>query len=420
MRFGGRRAFLKRLGGLPLLQAWASLLSSPSARSATKRNTETVRSTSIHTQSDSKPVTLFLCGDVMTGRGIDQVLPYPTEPTLYEPYVKDARRYVQLAERAHGPIPRPIPLEYIWGEALGELAHQAAHARIINLETAVTGDGKPWPRKGIHYRMHPRNLGCITAAAIDCCVLANNHAMDWGYAGLEDTLAALERAGLRIAGAGRDLSSAEAPAVIDVSGRRVLVFALGTESSGVPRAWAATRDRPGIALLDDLSEDGLRGVAERIQSWRRTGDIVVASIHWGANWGYRVPAEHRRFARGLIDTAGVDVVHGHSSHHPIAIEVYRDRPILYGCGDFINDYEGIGGHEEFRGDLSAMYFITLDGRDRRLLRLELTPMQIRRFRLQRSSPEDALWLRDVLNRESVEFGSRVDIDDNNRLTVTVG
>jgi poly-gamma-glutamate synthesis protein (capsule biosynthesis protein) len=56
---------------------------------------------------------LFLCGDVMTGRGIDQVLPYPVRPVVYESYVQDAREYVHLAEAANGPIARPVSFDYI-------------------------------------------------------------------------------------------------------------------------------------------------------------------------------------------------------------------------------------------------------------------------------------------------------------------
>src|SRR5215472_1712940 len=127
---------------------------------------------------------LFLCGDVMTGRGIDQALPHPVSPILYEPYVRDAREYVALAEKAAGPIPRPLSADYIWGHALQELECGRLDLRIVNLETAITSAETPWPGKGIHYRMHPQNIGCLTAAQISACALANNHLLDWGYDGL--------------------------------------------------------------------------------------------------------------------------------------------------------------------------------------------------------------------------------------------
>lgn len=136
------------------------------------------------------------------------------------------------------------------------------------------------------------------------------------------------------------------------------------------------------------------------------GDLVLASLHWGPNWGYRI-GRRRRFARALVEEAGVDLVHGHSSHHPLGIEVHRGRPILYGCGDFLNDYEGIEGHERFRGDLTLMWFPEFEGPDRGLARLTMTPLRIRRFRLERAGPEDRAWLRRRLDRECRRMGSRV-------------
>jgi poly-gamma-glutamate capsule biosynthesis protein CapA/YwtB (metallophosphatase superfamily) len=83
----------------------------------------------------------------------------------------------------------------------------------------------------------------------------------------------------------------------------------------------------------------------------KPGDLIVVSVHWGPNWGYDIPHQQRRFAHALIDKANVSIIHG--QHHLKAIEVYRDRLILYGCGDFLNDYEGIKGYEEFRDDLAS-------------------------------------------------------------------
>jgi poly-gamma-glutamate synthesis protein (capsule biosynthesis protein) len=82
-------------------------------------------------------IKVFLCGDVMTGRGVDQILRYPGDPELHEPYVKDARYYCQLAEQAHGRFPRPVNDEYIWGDAIEEWNRLSPDVRIVNLETAV-------------------------------------------------------------------------------------------------------------------------------------------------------------------------------------------------------------------------------------------------------------------------------------------
>ncbi|MBI2313645.1 MAG: CapA family protein [Betaproteobacteria bacterium] len=358
--------------------------------------------------SRTGPLTLFLAGDVMTGRGIDQVLPHPGDPRLFEPYLTDARGYVQIAEQANGPIPKPVDFACVWGDALEEFRRVAPDAKVVNLETAVTASDDRWKGKGIHYRMHPANVPILSAAGIDCCALANNHVLDWGYHGLEETLVTLKGAAIRTAGAGRDQAGAATPAVLEIPGKaRVLVFAYGSDSSGIPGDWAAGPKSPGVNFLPNLSTRTLKRVAAEIRVATRSNDIVVASIHWGSNWGYGIPAEQVAFARGLIDEAGVDIVHGHSSHHPRAIEVYRERLILYGCGDFLNDYEGIRGYEQFRGDLVLMYFGTLEPASGRLLRLSLTPLQIRRFRLNRAAPQDARWLAEVLHREGARFGTRV-------------
>lgn len=344
----------------------------------------------------------------MTGRGIDQVLPHPSDPILHESYMKDARGYVALAEQAHGPIPKPVDFAYIWGDALEVWAQRAPDVKVVNLETSVTKSWDYWKGKGVHYRMHPQNVPCLTAAQIDCCVLANNHVLDWGYAGLAETLETLRGAGIQVAGAGRNLEEAWAPAVLEVPDKgRVLVFAFGFVTGGVPSDWAATVERPGVNLLPDLSAETLERVRQAVAAVKRPGDVVVASIHWGGNWGYHVYPEERAFARHLIDEAGVDVVHGHSSHHPKGLELYSGKLILYGAGDLINDYEGIPGYEQFRPDLTLLYFARVDAATGDLVHLEMVPMQMRRFRLQRATVEDAEWLRATLARETQ--GARVEL-----------
>jgi poly-gamma-glutamate capsule biosynthesis protein CapA/YwtB (metallophosphatase superfamily) len=361
--------------------------------------------------------TLFLCGDVMLGRGIDQILPHPGDPRLYESYVKSAATYVDLAERLNGPIPKPVDYEYVWGDVLAELQRVQPHARIVNLETAITRNSTPEP-KGINYKMNPDNMPCLTAAGIDCCVLANNHVLDWGNPGLLETLDNLAAAGIHTAGAERSAAQVEAPAIIEIAGmRRVLVFAFGSTTSGIPSDWAAGDAKPGVNLLEDLSDRTVAGIAARVQAARRPGDLVVASVHWGGNWGYRILPERRHFAQGLIDQAAVDIVHGHSSHHPLGIEIHRGKPILYGCGDFINDYEGISGYEEFRSDLTVMYLPTISVSSGRLVDLRLVPFRMAKFRLNRVAREDAIWLRNTLDRESSKFGTRVTLNEDGPLTV---
>ena len=360
---------------------------------------------------------LFLCGDVMTGRGIDQALSHPVNPILYEPHVRDAREYVALAEKANGPIARPLSVDYIWGDSLRELERAGVDLRIANLETAITSAETPWPEKGIHYRMHPQNIGCLASAKISACALANNHVLDWGYDGLSETLKTLDAAGIAHAGAGNDSEEAMQPAPLVMAGNgRLLLFSFGSRTSGIPEDWKATSISPGVNLIDDFSEATAARLADQMRAYQQPGDLMIASIHWGTNWGYEIPRDQIMFAHRLIEE-GIAIVHGHSSHHVKAIEVFQGRLILYGCGDFLTDYEGISGYEMFRGDLALMYLIELDSHNGELITARLAPMRMRRFRLERAGATDAEWLCNLLNGLGAQLGTGLRLEKDNRLTL---
>lgn len=364
-----------------------------------------------------KTVRLFLCGDVMTGRGIDQILPSPSNPALFESYVTDARDYVKLAEEKNGYIPKPVDFAYIWGDALTVFKQLTPDLRIINLETSVTTSNDYWENKSIHYRMNPKNVPCLTVAHIDCCTLANNHTLDWGYHGLTETVETLHASGIKTAGAGENIKQAQTPAVLNAKNCRVLIFSFGAPTSGVPWEWRASEKQAGINLLKDFSQNTLNAIKELIRQVKQQKDFVIFSIHWGSNWGYHVPVEQREFAHKLIDEAQVDLIHGHSSHHEKGIEVYNGKLILYGCGDFFNDYEGIGGYEEFRSDLSLMYFVDVETSNMNFTTLHLAPTQIRRFKINYASKTDSQWLKTVLNRENRKLGTPPLFEEKNRLVL---
>lgn len=416
-----RRLRRRRFLGLAMPALLAPVLGPP-ARSA---GAGQIRVEAMTDERPAEPandsLTLFLCGDVMTGRGIDQILPHPSSPEIHESYLTSAEQYIEVAERVSGPIPRPVEPDYVWGDALEILRENNPDARIVNLETAVTTSDDHWPGKGIHYRMHPRNLPVLTAAGIDCCALANNHVLDWGYDGLGDTLSVLSRAGIATAGAGDSLEHAAAPAILKAGdAHRVLVFSLGHAGSGIGNSWQARQDWPGVWRLDEFSAASVEMIGRRIDSVKRPGDIVVLSIHWGGNWGYGIPAQMRHFARDLLDHTGVDLIHGHSSHHPRGIEVHNNRLVLYGCGDFINDYEGIRGRENYRGDLRVMYLPELDPLTGELRKLSMHVLQSHKFRLRGARAEDVAWLGGELDRESRRLGPTGIVQEGNILRVRWG
>ena len=363
-------------------------------------------------------LTLFLSGDVMLGRGVDQILPHPGNPMLYESQVRDARIYVDLAGRANGSIPQPVDWLWPWGDALQLVEYADCDARIINLETSITTSDDYVPGKAVHYRMNPANAPTLAAIRPDVCILANNHVLDFGRRGLLETLDVLAAAELLIAGAGRSLREAQSPAIITIpkTGRRILVFAFGSPSSGIPSDWAATDNTPGVHVIPALSDAAADELSRQVLGTRQPGDLTVVSAHWGGNWGYRVAADQIRFAHRLVD-AGVHMVHGHSSHHPRPIEVYRGKLILYGCGDLVDDYEGIGGHDQYRHDLRLLYLPRLNPISGELVELRMAPLQARQMRLHRASHRDAVWLRTVLGKVSRRFGSRIDLGSDGMLSL---
>ena len=145
---------------------------------------------------------------------------------------------------------------------------------------------------------------------------------------------------------------------------------------------------------------------------KQPGDFCIISIHWGGNWVDQIPLQHQTFAHELIDKTGVNLIHGHSSHHPIRIELYKDTPILYGCGDLINDYEGITNYKEFNSNLSLMYFLEFDIPDLKFKQFELIPFERKKFKLNYANEVDCHWLWNALQKHSTPLNTHFKLRKN--------
>ena len=273
------------------------------------------------------------------------------------------------------------PPEYVWGNTL-YLLRQAA-AVFINLECAVTDWGEPAPGKRFCFRTDSKNVEALRVAGVRAASLANNHIMDFGDTGLLETLANLDRAGVAHAGAGRNLAEARRPAELDIGGLRV-VFIAATDNQP---DWEATEDRPGIFYVPIRPADPkFAGLLSLVAAARASADLVIVSLHWGPNWGYDPPAEHRTAARRLVEH-GADIIFGHSAHVFRGIEVIDGRPVFYSCGDFVDDY---AVDEVERNDWSFIFEVNLDGP--RIKNIALTPTIIADFqaRLAPAAYRDAI------------------------------
>ena len=263
---------------------------------------------------------IFLCGDVMTGRGIDQALPHPCSPILHEGYLNSAVDYLRLAEQAHGPVPRPVDFAYVWGADLAEWLSAQPHARIVNLETSITratyrAKGHQLPHESREHPM-PEHGGhrLLRAGQQPCSRL--------GPGRPHRTLNALRE------------GESRPPARAAISRRPTRQPSSSSPAGAGSRLRAGVRNErhpPGLGgrcreargqsailsfrcdrrpIVEELAESGGRGRRRRLHPL-------------GAELGLSVPTDQRRFAHGLIEGAGVSIVHGHSSHHAKAIEVYR-------------------------------------------------------------------------------------------------
>ncbi|RMJ25132.1 Polyglutamate biosynthesis protein [Aspergillus sp. HF37] len=390
--------------------------------------------------------TLTFVGDVMLGRLVDQLWPQHVDNAREQRIITTfIERHPYLASYTHRDP---------WGSAL-RLFH-ASDLNLINLETAATTTNTPWPNKTFNYRMHPANtLAALKEADIDYVCLANNHTLDFGTDGLVETIWTLKEGKVPFAGAGETTDESRRPAVLSLPSQKSSRIQ-GSEGEGEgegggggggagqgkhkihvfsatdhPKDWAAV---PTFHLIDysATSRRHLKNVLTA--AWPSSAAdgsgipkpsannasgpgsdpeappaLKIFSVHWGPNYAWQPAAEIRALAHFVIDECGVDIVHGHSAHHVQGVERYKGKVIIYGCGDFVDDYALT---EEFRNDLGAVWRVVVsenDGGGLGLERLDIFPSRIDRFQasLLDADDEDHGWVRRTVGRLSRELGTSV-------------
>jgi poly-gamma-glutamate capsule biosynthesis protein CapA/YwtB (metallophosphatase superfamily) len=292
-------------------------------------------------------VKVALAGDTMLGRGVADRLAEVPPDSLVAPEV------VAFAARAD--------------------------LFVLNLECCISDRGTPWPdpAKPFFFRAPPRAVETLRHLGVDCVTLANNHALDFGPEALLDTLDHLAGAGIAAAGAGPDLQTARAPAVLRAPGGARLGV-LGV--SDHPRDFAAAPDRPGIAHADLR-----RGVPEWLVGAIAAveADLVLVTPHWGPNMNPE-PLAYVRAAAASLREAGAMLVAGHSAHVFQGVE----GPVLYDVGDFLDDY---AVDPVLRNDLGLLWIVELD--DRGPVGLEALPLRLEYCFTRVATGEEAGWVR---------------------------
>lgn len=228
-----------------------------------------------------------------------------------------------------------------------------ADLTVVNLETAITERGDPEP-KGFTFRAPPSGLTALQNAGVDVVSLANNHGMDFGQTGLEDTLDAADEAGLPLVGAGRDLDEAFAPHVATIRGRQIAVIgATQVMDTVFFDTWPATEDRPGLAFAKHEHEADL---IDAVTETREQADTVVVYLHWGVE-GERCPTERQQGLAQRLADAGADIVVGTHAHRLQGTGMLDDTLIDYGLGNFVFYSRYSPGID------SGVLMVTVEGRD---------------------------------------------------------
>ncbi len=239
-------------------------------------------------------------------------------------------------------------------------ALKQADIAVANLECPIALGGDPWPKTYV-FRAHPSTALGLGRSGLNAISLANNHILDFGVAGMEETIGHLTAQGLAVVGAGRNRAEAERPLVYNIRGVRVALVAWVSYFRAAD--FAAGDGRPGVAFLDDLER-----MARQIEAAKQQADVVVVILHGGQEYDPAPTAAQQTAARRAVD-AGADLVVGHHPHVLQPTEVYKGKLIAYSLGDFVFD---IDNYDAARDGAILWAWIGKDG----VRRAELWPTRI--------------------------------------------
>jgi poly-gamma-glutamate capsule biosynthesis protein CapA/YwtB (metallophosphatase superfamily) len=304
-------------------------------------------------------VRLALAGDTMLGRGVAR----------------------ELAKR---------PPQSVVSPEIAELT-RAADLCILNLECCISERGEPVP-KLFNFRAPPTAVETLVHLGVDCVLLANNHALDYGIEALLDTFAHLREAGIRWAGAGENVERARAPVILE--GLPIVAF-----SDHAP-GFAAGPDRPGIAYAD------IRGGLPDWLIESVPGALVCP--HWGPNMT-PAPLPYVRAAARSLCGLGAALVAGTSAHVFHGVE----GDVLYDLGDFIDDY---AVDPRLRNDLGLLFLVDLepDG----LRGIEAVPIRLEYAHTRLARGEEADWIRRRFREACAALGTEAS-EENARLAIAM-
>jgi poly-gamma-glutamate capsule biosynthesis protein CapA/YwtB (metallophosphatase superfamily) len=227
-----------------------------------------------------------------------------------------------------------------------------ADLAMVNLETAVTDGGDPVPGKNYHFRSPAASFTALKAAGVDVVNMANNHALDYGPAGLQDTFAAIAAAKLTVTGIGHNAAEAYRPYRTTIKGQRIAIVSATDwlEPALVP-AWSATDSQPGLAFSIDRTR-----LLQQVQAVRPEVDTLVVFLHWGTEETWCASSEQQDLATALLG-AGADIIVGSHAHRVFGAGKVGTALVAYGLGNFVY------WREDGESGRSGVLLVTATGRE---------------------------------------------------------
>jgi poly-gamma-glutamate capsule biosynthesis protein CapA/YwtB (metallophosphatase superfamily) len=205
-----------------------------------------------------------------------------------------------------------------------------ADLTMVNVETAITDGGEPVAGKNYHFRSPAQTFAALKSAGVDVVNMANNHSLDYGPSGREDTFAAIDAAKLAVTGLGHDANQAYRPYRTTIKGQRIaIVSASDWLEPALVDSWSATDTQPGIAF----SIDRARLLAE-LQKERPEVDTLVVFLHWGTEETWCASGEQQDLATALLG-AGADIIVGSHAHRVFGAGKVGPALVAYGMGNFV-------------------------------------------------------------------------------------
>jgi poly-gamma-glutamate synthesis protein (capsule biosynthesis protein) len=219
----------------------------------------------------------------------------------------------------------------------GNTIHLLNSADIVigNLETTITHYKKQnkWPNKTFHFQLNPKYINVLKIANLSFLSLANNHILDYNFNGMSNTFSYLKKLNIKFTGAGFNLKQAMKPVFIKKNG---IKFGFLSASDHY-HYWSANNKNPGIWFINIKNKSTWKFIFNYVASIKKNCDFLFFSLHWNYNYVDSIQPIFINFAHSLIDY-GVNVIHGHSPHHILPYEKYKNGIIFYSLGDFIDDY----------------------------------------------------------------------------------